>query len=289
MMSPTPRRFESRGCCPRLGRRVPGVVVRVLSDNDGLAMSVRYERGRYVQAATRGDGRVGEDVTENVRTIAAVPEQLVGDVPEVVEVRGEVYMPIASFEALNQRQAEASGRLFANPRNSAAGSRGRRTPHHSSLDLSMFATIWLPCTTSRHPPHTEALEAIARGACRQPGDRTSARGRVLRLLRHWLPTETSVRDRRFGEVDDLAQSAASSATTAKAPRLRLPSISRRGEETKLASGFRWPYGRSTPFAGSSLCSSAAPRRRRPRTTRPGAWQGWLPSTCSSFARPGFIP
>src|SRR4029077_12077431 len=92
---------------------------------DGVAMSLLYEHGRYVRAATRGNGVVGEDVTENVRTIAAVPDRLAPQgkkLPSVLEVRGEVYMPIPAFEELNQRQGEAGLRLFANPRNSGAGS-----------------------------------------------------------------------------------------------------------------------------------------------------------------------
>jgi DNA ligase (NAD+) len=90
---------------------------------DGLAMSLTYERGRFVRAATRGDGRVGEDVTANVATIAAVPKRLKGDdVPDLVEVRGEVYMPLGAFAQLNERQLAAEARPFANPRNAAAGS-----------------------------------------------------------------------------------------------------------------------------------------------------------------------
>lgn len=95
---------------------------------DGLAMSVRYEGGKFVQAATRGDGRVGEDVTANVSTIAALPKRLPKGAPEVVEVRGEVYMPIASFEALNERQSAAGLPLFANPRNAGAGSLRQKDP-----------------------------------------------------------------------------------------------------------------------------------------------------------------
>jgi DNA ligase (NAD+) len=98
---------------------------------DGLAMSLLYRNGIYERAATRGDGRVGEDVTENVRTIAAVPKKIVPanpdelfttNVPELLEVRGEVFMPREAFEALNRRRGEAGEALFANPRNSAAGS-----------------------------------------------------------------------------------------------------------------------------------------------------------------------
>ncbi|MBF0281465.1 MAG: NAD-dependent DNA ligase LigA [Zetaproteobacteria bacterium] len=95
---------------------------------DGLAVNLRYERGVLVCAATRGDGTVGEDVTDNVRTIADIPWQFKADagaampLPEVLEVRGEVYMSKAAFFALNQRQEEHGQKLFANPRNAAAGS-----------------------------------------------------------------------------------------------------------------------------------------------------------------------
>lgn len=96
---------------------------------DGLAMSLLYEGGRLTRAATRGDGITGEDVTANVRTIAAIPEQLSVAAPEVVEVRGEIYMPITAFERLNQREAETEGgRTFINPRNAAAGSLRQKDP-----------------------------------------------------------------------------------------------------------------------------------------------------------------
>lgn len=96
---------------------------------DGLAIALLYEHGRLVRAATRGDGRTGEDVTANVRTITGVPHRLVGDdVPERIEVRGEVYFPVADFEALNTARVEAGEAPFANPRNSAAGSLRQKDP-----------------------------------------------------------------------------------------------------------------------------------------------------------------
>jgi DNA ligase (NAD+) len=88
---------------------------------DGLAISIRYEQGRLVRAATRGDGRTGEDVTDNVRTIGQIPAQLGEGAPEVVEVRGEIYMALSAFRALNERQVAAELRPFVNPRNAAAG------------------------------------------------------------------------------------------------------------------------------------------------------------------------
>ncbi|MEV8124715.1 NAD-dependent DNA ligase LigA [Streptomyces sp. NPDC085944] len=96
---------------------------------DGLAVNLTYERGRLVRAATRGDGRTGEDITPNVRTIAEIPERLAGDkVPDLVEIRGEVYFPMEKFQELNTRLNEAGDKPFANARNAAAGSLRQKDP-----------------------------------------------------------------------------------------------------------------------------------------------------------------
>jgi DNA ligase (NAD+) len=120
-----------------------GDEVRVVCEPkmDGLAISLLYENGTLVRGATRGDGAVGEDVTANVATIANIPHTLTGPrVPARLEVRGEVYMPIASFEALNERQAAANDKLFVNPRNAAAGSlRQKDATVTASRDLALFA------------------------------------------------------------------------------------------------------------------------------------------------------
>jgi len=108
---------------------------------DGLAISLLYEDGRLTRAATRGDGETGEDVTANIRTINRIPHELGGDdLPARLEVRGEVFMPLVAFEELNRRQGESGERLFANPRNAAAGSlRQKDARITASRDLAFFS------------------------------------------------------------------------------------------------------------------------------------------------------
>ncbi len=135
---------------------------------DGLAISIRYEQGILMQAATRGDGTVGEDVTENVRTIQSVPLKLVGNnVPDIVEIRGEIVMPKAGFEALNKQQIAENKKPFVNPRNAAAGSlrqldskiTARRPLAMYCYGVGEIQGIDLPKT------HHETMQQLAQWGC----------------------------------------------------------------------------------------------------------------------------
>src|SRR5580700_7065715 len=123
---------------------------------DGLSMSLRYEDGELITAATRGDGSEGEDVTANVKTLHDVPHRLRGrGLPQVCEVRGEIYMTKAAFLALNERQAETGGQVFANPRNFAAGSVRQKDPAiTASRPLGFFAYAWGEMSTM--PANTQS-------------------------------------------------------------------------------------------------------------------------------------
>ncbi|MBV9593487.1 MAG: NAD-dependent DNA ligase LigA [Actinobacteria bacterium] len=147
---------------------------------DGLAINLRYQGGRLVVGSTRGDGRTGEDVTPNIRTIDVIPSRLTGEnVPDVLEVRGEVYFPVASFEALNESLVESGKAPFANPRNAAAGSLRQKDPR---------------ITASR------ALAMVVHGVGRvEGGPRVTRQSEWYARLQEWgLPTSA-----RFEVVDDL--------------------------------------------------------------------------------------
>jgi DNA ligase (NAD+) len=129
---------------------------------DGLAISLRYEQGLFVRGATRGDGATGEDVTANLRTLRAIPLRLRGDAPAVLEVRGEVYMPRAGFEAYNRRMRETGGKVLANPRNGAAGSLRQLDPKLAAARPLAFYAYGLGVVSGWDLPdrHSKMLRAL---------------------------------------------------------------------------------------------------------------------------------
>jgi DNA ligase (NAD+) len=129
---------------------------------DGLSISLTYEGGRFAHGATRGDGSVGEDVTANLRTLAAVPQTLHGDAPELIEIRGEVFMTKADFLQLNATQAASGGKVFANPRNAAAGSlRQLDASITAARPLSLFAYAMGQASAPVAETHWDYLQRLA--------------------------------------------------------------------------------------------------------------------------------
>jgi DNA ligase (NAD+) len=127
---------------------------------DGLSCSLRYERGQLVLAATRGDGAVGEDVTANVRTISDIPQRI-SNAPDILEIRGEVYMSKSDFEALNERQEASGGKIFANPRNAAAGSLRQKDPSITAArPLRFLAHGWGELSEALADTQYEAMKRI---------------------------------------------------------------------------------------------------------------------------------
>jgi DNA ligase (NAD+) len=227
---------------------------------DGIAISLLYEDGRFVRGATRGNGMAGEDVTENVRTIAVVPDRLTlpaHRTPSALEVRGEVYMPLSSFDELNERQGEAGLRLFANPRNSAAGSLRQKDPKvTASRDLSFWSyqlgQIEGGPTLRRH---SETLELLAEaGLPVNPEIRIlDDLDRVYAYCRRWLDHRHDLNydiDGAVVKVDDLGQRAELGAT-AKSPRWAIAYKFPPEQATTLLKDIMVSIGRTgkaTPFA-----------------------------------------
>ncbi|MES0030603.1 NAD-dependent DNA ligase LigA [Mesorhizobium sp. M0040] len=158
---------------------------------DGLSASLRYEGGVFVQGATRGDGVVGEDITANLRTIADIPKTLKGsDWPEVIEIRGEVYMTYAEFEALKQRSAAIGGQDYVNPRNTAAGSLRQKDPLvTASRNLKFFAYAWGYTSKDPAPTQYDSVQKFAEWGFKVSPLMVRARS-VEELVAHYHLIET---------------------------------------------------------------------------------------------------
>jgi DNA ligase (NAD+) len=163
---------------------------------DGLSCSLRYENGRLVLAATRGDGTVGEDVTPNARTIGDIPQELAG-APAILEVRGEVYMSKADFAALNQRQEDAGAKVFANPRNAAAGSLRQKDPAITEArPLRFLAHGWGDCSEPLGGTQTESVERL-RGLSFPIADQFRRCATMVEALAHYAAIEQARADLPF--------------------------------------------------------------------------------------------
>ncbi len=157
---------------------------------DGLALNLRYENGQLTSAATRGDGVVGEDVTQNVRYLAGIPRRLAGTGhPKIVEVRGEVFFPVASFRELNANQAEAGERVFANPRNAASGSLRQKEEGKNPAQLALMRD------------RLSRLRMLVHGIGAWPDPPVATQSEIYGLLQTWgLPTSTHFRVEKTAEA-----------------------------------------------------------------------------------------
>jgi DNA ligase (NAD+) len=224
---------------------------------DGIAVALTYEDGRYAVGATRGDGYVGDDITANIRTIRSVPMTLRdGDHPRVLEVRGEVYLPVKAFEKLNEQLTEQGGRPFANPRNAAAGSLRQKDP---AVTASRPLRLWCHgvgvAEGRRFERHSEALEYVQRAGL-PVSPETELLGtlaEVFKYCQHWQEHRHDVDYEIDGvvvKVDQIPLQEELGATS-KAPRWAIAYKFPPEERTTLLRGIFVHTGRTgvvTPFA-----------------------------------------
>jgi DNA ligase (NAD+) len=292
---------ELQAWAERLRRQVPDLDPEHLDFSsepkvDGVAMSLTYEHGRFTQAATRGDGVTGEDVTANVATINTVPQSLdpqAGPIPELLEIRGEIYISLADFAAMNQRQEAAGLKLFVNPRNAAAGALRQKDPAVTATrPLSFWAyQVGQVGEAAKGSPWPAATQSATLALLKKAGFPVSSDARLVtgtaaviaRCLelaheRHVLAYEI---DGVVTKVDDLALHARLGATS-RAPRwaiaFKFPPEERTStlldiEVSIGRTGRATPFGRMEPvFVGGSTVEMATLHNEdqvRIKDVRPG--------------------
>ena len=224
---------------------------------DGVACALTYERGRLVRAATRGDGRTGEDITANVRTVEGVPHRLaIDDPPAVVEIRGEMYLPVKAFEELNERLGAAEQRTFANPRNAAAGSLRQKDPKvTASRPLRLWVHSFGAAEGVSFDSHLDFLEWSAKAGLPVPP--TTERERTVADVEAFLTRWEDQRHSVDWEIDgvvikvDLVDQQRTLGATSHAPRWAIAFKFPPEERTALLKKIDVHTGRTgkvTPFA-----------------------------------------
>ena len=224
---------------------------------DGLAVSLTYNAGVLVQGATRGDGTTGEDITANVRTIDAIPHQLGSGAPDVLEVRGEIYMPVSAFAELNKRQMEAGEKPYVNPRNTAAGSVRQKDPDKTA-DRNLSIWIYQLGHTIGAPPlasHSESLQFMRDLGL--PINPDSKRVEGIEAVEDYVEDALQSRHDRDYEIDgvvvkaDLLADQEAAGYTAKAPRWAIAYKLPPEEKTTILRDIQVNVGRTgavTPYA-----------------------------------------
>ena len=282
---------ELRAWAGRLDRRLDGATISAYACEpkfDGLAISLRYEGGRLVQGATRGDGAVGEDVTHNVRTIADIPERLGPDAPPVIEVRGEVYLSVPVFEALNVEQEKLGLKRYVNPRNTAAGSLRQKDAAVTASRKLSFWTYQLGIVDGGPElrTHVETLEYLSSLGLRVNPlvTRVETIDEVIAYVEHHAAHRHDLDYEIDGvvvKVDDLALQGRLG-STARAPRwaiaYKLPPEERTTRLLAIevsigAGGQATPFARLEPvFVGGSTVTTATLHNEdqvREKDVRPG--------------------
>jgi DNA ligase (NAD+) len=250
---------ELRAWAARVDRGLAGAPATYVAELkiDGVACALTYEDGVLTQAATRGDGRVGEDITANVRTLKAIPRRLsVDDPPAVIEVRGEVYLPVKAFEELNVELTEAEKRPFANPRNAAAGSLRQKDPNVTrSRPLKMWVHSFGAAEGIAFDSHAGFLGWAASAGLPVPDttERVDSTEKILTFLRRWEKRRHSLDyeiDGAVLKVDD-AKLQRRLGATSHAPRWAIAYKFPPEERTALLKSIDVHTGRTgkiTPFA-----------------------------------------